>query len=165
EEDQILSRLRRGERIDHFETVRLAKGGRRLDVSLTVSPVRNRFGAIIGASKVARDISERKRAADVLSAEREWLKRTLESIGDAVIATDAEGRVAFLNPVAETLTGWNSAEASGRSCDEVFRIVNEHTRETVESPVTRVLRLGTVVGLANSTMLIARGGSEAPSHH
>jgi PAS domain S-box-containing protein len=162
EEHHILNQLRHGERIEHFETVRLAKGGRRLDVSLTVSPVRDRFGDIIGASKVARDISERKRAAEVLAAEREWLRRTLESIGDAVIATDAAGRVVFMNPVAERLTGWSTAKARGESCDEVFRIVNESSRQVVESPVGRVLRLGIVVGLANSTLLIAADGTELP---
>ncbi|HXK20681.1 MAG TPA: PAS domain S-box protein, partial [Polyangiaceae bacterium] len=162
EESRILERLRRGERIEHFETVRVAKGGRKLEVSLSVSPVRDRFGAIIGAAKVARDITERKRELAEIAAQREWLSRTLESIGDAVIATDANGLVVFLNPVAERLTGWAQADARGRSCDEIFRIVNENTREDVESPVTRVLRLGNVVGLANSTVLIAKGGSERP---
>ncbi|HTM44089.1 MAG TPA: PAS domain S-box protein [Polyangiaceae bacterium] len=162
EEIEILQRLRRGERIDHFETVRLAKDGRRIDVSLTVSPVRDSFGEIIGASKIARDISDRKRTAETIAAEREWLSRTLVSIGDGVIATDAEGRVAFLNPVAERLTGWTGADARGRLCDEVFHIISEQTRQVVESPVARVLRLGTVAGLANGTVLISKDGSERP---
>ena len=162
EEDRILERLSRGERIEHFETVRITKGGRRVDVSLTISPVRGRFGELIGASTVTRDISDRKRAAETIAREREWLDRTLQSIGDAVIATDAKGEVVFLNPVAEKLTGWTSAEASGHRSDEVFRIVNESTRETVESPVDRVLRTGAVVGLANSTVLIAADGTERP---
>jgi PAS domain S-box-containing protein len=162
EEAAILERLRRGERVDHFETVRLAKDGRRVDVSLTISPIRDRFGVVIGASKVARDITERKRAADALAAQREWLGRTLESIGDAVIATDADGRISFMNPVAERLTGWSSAAAHGRDSTEVFRIINEATRKPVESPVARVLREGTVVGLANSTILIAADGTERP---
>ncbi len=162
EERRILERLQRGERIEHFETVRVAKDGRRLEVSLTVSPVCDRFGSMIGASTVARDVSERKRAAAEIAAQREWLARTLESIGDAVIATDAQGCIAFMNPVAERLTGWAAADARGRSCDEVFRIVNHRTRETVESPVTRVLRHGAVVGLANDTVLIAADGSERP---
>ncbi len=162
EEIRILERIRRGERIDHFETVRLAKGGQRLELSLTISPVRGRFGELIGASKIARDISERRRAAEVLAAEREWLDRTLQSIGDAVIATDAHGKIVFLNPVAERLTGWTSADARGRSSGEVFRIVNEHTRAPVESPIDRVLRRGTVVGLANNTLLIAADGAERP---
>jgi PAS domain S-box-containing protein len=162
EERYILDRLQRGERIEHFETVRLTKDGRKIEVSLTVSPVRDRFGTIIGASKVARDISERKRAAAEIAAQREWLARTLESIGDAVIATDSQGRVVFLNPVAERLTGWSGADARGRRCEDVFQIINETTRERVEGPVARVLRLGIVVGLANGTLLVARDGSERP---
>ncbi|MGH7436477.1 MAG: PAS domain-containing protein, partial [Polyangiaceae bacterium] len=98
EETRILEHLRKGERIEHFETVRLAKGGRRIDISLTVSPVRGLLGEIIGASKVARDISERKRSQESIAAERERLHRTLQSIGDAVIATDGRGRVELLNP-------------------------------------------------------------------
>lgn len=85
---------------------------------------------------------------------------TLQSIGDAVIATDAEGRVTFLNPVAEALTGWPAAEAIGQPLDEVFRIIGEQSRQTVENPVTRVLREGTIVGLGNHTVLIARDGRE-----
>ena len=92
----------------------------------------------------------------------ERLRVTLASIGDAVIATDSHGRVAFMNPVAEALTGWRAAEASGRPLEEVFVIVHEETRRPVESPVVRVLREGTVVGLANHTALIARDGSERP---
>ncbi|MBM4289561.1 MAG: PAS domain S-box protein, partial [Deltaproteobacteria bacterium] len=84
----------------------------------------------------------------------------LSSIGDAVIATDAVGRVEFLNPVAEQLTGWKDEEARGRPLGEVFHIVNEETRELVENPVDRVLREGIVVGLANHTLLIARDGVE-----
>ena len=86
----------------------------------------------------------------------------LMSVGDGVIATDAEGRVEIVNPVAQTLTGWAIADARGRSLDEVFRIVNEETRQPVESPVARVLREGLVVGLANHTMLVARDGTERP---
>jgi PAS domain S-box-containing protein len=162
EETQILERLRRGERLEHFETLRVAKDGRRIEVSLTVSPVCDRFGNIIGASKIARDITEQKRRLAELAAQREWLGRTLESIGDAVIATDAEGRVVFLNGVAQRLTGWTQADARGKPCEEVFHIVGEDSRKPVESPVTRVLRDGTVVGLANSTVLIAVDGSEHP---
>ena len=87
---------------------------------------------------------------------------TLNSIGDAVVGTDAEGRVELLNPVAEALTGWTQAEARGRPIEEVFRIINEETREAVASPVERVLREGVVVGLANHTLLIARDGAERP---
>jgi PAS domain S-box-containing protein len=87
---------------------------------------------------------------------------TLASIGDAVIATDTQARVIFLNPTAETLTGWPLADAVGRPLAEVFRIVNEETRQPVEDPAARVLRSGAVVGLADQTALIARDGREAP---
>lgn len=87
---------------------------------------------------------------------------TLSSIGDAVIATDSQARVTFLNPVAEALTGWPPREATGRPLGEVFHIVSERTRHPVEDPVAKVLSLGTVVGLANRTLLLARDGGEVP---
>jgi PAS domain S-box-containing protein len=93
---------------------------------------------------------------------RQRLTAVLTSIGDAVIATDAQGRVAFLNPVAEILTGWGSDDARGKLLKDVFRIVAEDTHEEVENPVDRVLREGIVVGLANHTILIARDGTERP---
>jgi PAS domain S-box-containing protein len=115
--------------------------------------VREWFGASV-------DISARKTA----EAEREralsWWETTLRSIGDGVIATDARGTINFINPVAEALTGWTTAEAQGRGLAEVFPIVNDATRAPVESPVDRVLREGTVVGLANHTVLVHRSGLE-----
>ena len=90
----------------------------------------------------------------------QWLHTTLRSIGDAVIACDIEGKVSFMNPVAEHLTGWKEQEASSRLLNEIFPIFNEETRDPVENPVDKVLRLGTIVGLANHTFLIARDGRE-----
>ncbi len=104
----------------------------------------------------------RQRAERELAAEREELRITLASIGDAVISTDAEGRVKYLNPVAEALTGWTQAEALGRPLLDVFHIVNEFSREPAENPALRALRRGLVVGLANHTTLIARDGTERP---
>ncbi len=97
--------------------------------------------------------------ARVQRAEEE-LATTLRSIGDAVISTDAAGAVRFMNTIAEQLTGWNSREARGQPLDAVFRILNEGARVTVESPVTKVLREGTIVGLANHTVLLNRRGGE-----
>jgi PAS domain S-box-containing protein len=94
--------------------------------------------------------------------QRERLHVTLASIGDAVMATDSQGRVTFLNPVAAALTGWPAAEALGKDLTEVFRIINEFTRQVVENPLNKVIREGTVVGLANHTLLIARDGMERP---
>lgn len=157
---QILERIKRGERIDHYETVRQAKDGRLVNISLTVSPIHDEQGRIVGASKIARDITEQLRVRSELAEERERLHVTLNSIGDGVITTDNLGRVAYLNPVAEQLTGWNSAEAAGQPLQEVFKIINEDTRQTVENPATRVLREGIIVGLANHTLLITKEGYE-----
>jgi PAS domain S-box-containing protein len=104
----------------------------------------------------------RQHAEDALRKQSEWLRITLASIGDAVISTDAEGRVTFLNGVAEALTGWTQAEAMGRPLPDIFCIVNERTRQAVENPALRALREQTVVGLSNHTILIARDGTERP---
>ena len=110
-----------------------------------------------------RDLmEERRRATESLREERERYRVTLGSIGDAVIATDAEARVMFLNGEAERLTGWVRTEAASRPLNDVFRIVNESTRERVPCPVRKVLESGRVVGLANHTVLIARDGTERP---
>src|SRR4029077_7663614 len=105
-------------------------------------------------------LSERSRGQ--LHRPAAWLSTTLRSMGDAVIATDNEGRVTFLNRVAETLTGWARDEASGKPLEHIFRITNQITGEPVENPVTRVLREGIVVGLANHTKLTAKDGTIHP---
>ena len=91
-----------------------------------------------------------------------WLSTTLMSMGDALIATDAKGYVALMNPVAQSLTGWSQEEAAGRPLKDVFNIINEETGQEVENPATKVIREGVVVGLANHTMLIAKGGIQIP---
>ncbi|MDP1822218.1 MAG: response regulator [Archangium sp.] len=98
----------------------------------------------------------------VVRASEQDLATTLDSIGDGVISTDLEGAVRRMNPVAERLTGWSLADAKGRPLEQVFRIVNERTREVVESPAARVLREGLIIGLANHTALVARDGTERP---
>ena len=108
-------------------------------------------------------IGEAMRAAQARASERnEVLRITLASIGDAVITTGVDGRVTYLNGVAESLTGWTHRDAAGQPLDAVFRIVNEDTREPVESPVIRALREGVVVGLANHTVLLPKQGGECP---
>nr|WP_255520218.1 PAS domain S-box protein [Ramlibacter aurantiacus] len=112
--------------------------------------------------QLSHEISRRRAAEVSLMETKEWYRVTLESIGDAVIVTDPQGRVTFLNAVAEELTGWTRADAGGRHLDEVFVIVNDETREPVESPVTKVLRMGGIVGLANHTLLLRKDGHELP---
>ena len=117
-------------------------------------------GALQAVVIVFHDVTEQRKHDAELHVSREWLATALRSIGDAVITTDDRGRVRYLNPIAETLTGWGRAEAEGRALDEVFRIVDETDRKTTESPVARVLREGVIVGLANHTLLLRRDGTE-----
>ncbi len=97
-----------------------------------------------------------------LHAEKELAEVTLMSIGDAVIATDAQGKITLLNPVAEKLTGWSTDEAQGKPLEQVFHIINQETRQKVSNPVDQVLTEGIVVGLASHTVLISRDGDECP---
>src|SRR3954453_21516861 len=106
------------------------------------------------AQKPAGDSSDPKAAS--------WYQVTLAAIGDAVLTTDPDGLVTYMNPVAETLTGWSAAEAIGKPLEDVFCIVNEETRTPIEQPVRKVIDTGLVRGLANHTLLIARDGSEIP---
>ncbi len=106
-----------------------------------------------------RQVEEQRRE---LERNRNQLRVTLASIGDGVIATDVEARVTFLNPEAERLTGWRSDQAEGKPLEDVFAIVSEETRKQAENPALRSLREGTIVGLANHTVLLARDGVERP---
>jgi PAS domain S-box-containing protein len=162
EEDMILSKVRAGERVENLETVRITKDGRKVDISLSVSPIFDESGRVIGVAKVARDISEQKRLARALAAQQEYFRVTLSSIGDGVIASDEKGVVTFLNPAAEAMTGWPVEEALGNPLADVFRIFNEKTGQPVENPADLVMRSGNVVGLANHTVLVHRNGTERP---
>jgi len=110
---------------------------------------------------IQEDTNKQLRQANItLQISEEKLAVTLNSIGDAVMATDAEGYVTLLNPIAEQLTGWLQAEAAGRPVEEIFRIINEETRQPANIPVRESLAHGTIQGLANHTILVARDGSE-----
>jgi PAS domain S-box-containing protein len=161
---------------------RLRKNGSRFWANVVITALQDDGGNLRGFSKITRDLTERRQAeenarcllqeeaarraaeqyAQVVETQREQLRVTLTSIGDAVISTDAEGRVTLLNPVAETLTGWTNDDAVGQLLQSVLHIVNEVTRQTVENPVARVITTGRIVGLANHTVLIARDGTERP---
>jgi PAS domain S-box-containing protein len=107
-----------------------------------------------------QQLREVKLRSEESYAREQWLNTTIRSIGDAVIACSTDGKVNFMNLVAQQLTGWNEDEAKGKTLHEVFPIFNEETRAVVENPVDKVRRLGTVVGLANHTFLVARDGTE-----
>lgn len=120
--------------------------------------VRNRLHSVSRAYNAA--LEELGRRSDQLQESRQWFMTTLESIGDAVIACDNDGRIQFINVIAQNLTGWTSAEAIGQSLQDVFYIIHEETREIAENPVEKVRRLDHVIGLANHTALISRQGKE-----
>ncbi|MGH8613436.1 MAG: PAS domain S-box protein, partial [Gammaproteobacteria bacterium] len=109
-----------------------------------------------------RDITERRRADEALQKQSGWLRVTLASIGDAVMTTDTEGRITYLNAVAESLTGWKNDEATGQPLETVFRIINEQTRQPAANPAGRALKEGVIVGLANHSVLIRKDGTERP---
>ena len=163
---------------------RVRKDGSQFWANVVITALHDEAGSFVGYSKITRDLTERKQAeenarrlteeaaarrspvaeenARLIQEQRERLHVTLASIGDAVISTDAQGRVDYLNPVAEELVGWRSGEAAGKMLEDVFRIVSEQTRQPVENPVARVLKEGRTVGLANHMLLVARDGSERP---
>ena len=115
-----------------------------------------------GASGGGPDHDPAKRPQDAFQLRPEWCRVTLASIGDAVITTDTAGRITFLNAVAESLTGWTGAEATGDLLDRVFRVISEDGRRPIENPTVRALRDGTVVELARNSLLIAKDGTERP---
>jgi PAS domain S-box-containing protein len=114
--------------------------------------IKERDKALTDARSRGRELQQQK---DLLSV-------TLASIGDCVMVTDNIGRINFMNPVAEQVTGWTLEEARGRPTAEVFRILNEQSREPVDNPVEKVMKHGVIVGLANHTLLIRKDGSEVP---
>src|SRR6267154_2085040 len=131
-------------------SVRTTLAGTLLSISLLLLC----FGLLL------RELSERKKAQKALAKSEKWFSTTLASIGDAVIATDMNGAVTFMNSVAQGLTGWTHAEATGKSMDLVFDIVNKESRRPVENPVKKVFREGKVVGLADHTLLLSKDGKE-----
>ena len=131
-------------------------------VCLYVASVLAALTAILLAFYILREMNLRERHAQQIREREEWLRVTLTSLGDAVIAADKMGIVTFLNPVAEQLTGWTLPLAKGKRVEEVFPIFNEHTHQPVDNPVKKVLELGIVVGLANHTVLLHADGSSRP---
>jgi PAS domain S-box-containing protein len=133
QETTILERLRRGERIDHYETVRLHKNGTALDISLTISPLKDGAGRVVGASKVARDVTERKRAEQVLS-ERAKL---LDLSNDAIMVRDGDDRVTYLNKSASELYGFSREEAIGRVTHDLLQTKFPESLERITEQLHR----------------------------
>ena len=166
---------------DIYELTYIRKDGSRLPAVVSVTALRNDRGGILGYLLIGTDNTARKQVEaerqhllEIQEATNKQLQQTnatlqvseerfavtLNSIGDAVIATDAAARVTLLNPLAEKLTGWTQGEAAGRLVADIFHIVNKETRLSAVIPVTETLLHGTIQGLANHTVLIARDGRE-----
>lgn len=124
EETEILNRIRKGQRIEHFETIRQRKDGTLINVSLTVSPIKNERGEVIGASKIARDITRSKEAQEQLRRALEFDQTVMLSMGEGLYTVDSHGRVTFMNPAAERMLGWTNDEILGRRIHDVIH----HTR-------------------------------------
>jgi len=141
----------------HFECVHVCKDGSVFPVEVSTKvTIYNGHQIIIS---IFRDITQRKNAEAAVWLEKERAQVTLESIGDAVITTDIQANVEYLNPAAEFLTGWTNSEAKGQPLEKVFHIINEDSGQTVESPIVHCLKEGRIVGLTNHTVLINRTGS------
>jgi PAS domain S-box-containing protein len=176
--------LRRATADGRFEDEgwRVHKDGSQFWANVVITALRDEGGTLRGFAKVTRDLTQRRQAeestrrlvqeeaarkaaeeaAQEIERQREQLHVTLSSIGDAVIVTDHNGDVTFLNPAAAALTGWGLHEAAGQPLERVVPIINEDTRQAVENPVRRAFREKAVVGLANHTALVARDGREVP---
>jgi diguanylate cyclase (GGDEF)-like protein/PAS domain S-box-containing protein len=136
------------------------RDGQQLVVLDNARAVRDASGRITGYDGTIANITERKRAERAIFAEKERAQVTLQSIGDAVISTDAEGRIEYINPVAESLTAWTLAEARGQPIGAVLRLVNELTREPIENSLTGALGRSEHGGSADHAVLITRAGNE-----
>ena len=161
EEKQILVRLHRGERIRHYETIRLAKDGRRVDISLTVSPLFNQSGKVVGASKVARDITERKLAEQALRETAARLRALTETAVDGVILIDARGVVLMFNPACEKLFGYSADEVIGENVKmlmpQPYR--HEHDRYITNYRDTRDPK---IIGVGREVIGLRKDGSTFP---
>jgi diguanylate cyclase (GGDEF)-like protein/PAS domain S-box-containing protein len=149
----------RGE-VRNEEWVMRRKDGSMLVVVDNSRVIRDKHGRISGFEGTIADITERKKAETAVFQAKERAQVTLQSIGDAVITTDSEGRIDYMNPVAESLTGWENREAQTRHIYDVLSIVDESTREPIECPVMRCLREGQMLGLSQHTVLVNRSGKE-----
>ena len=135
---------------------------RQTSISIYLTTVLATLGLVVLAYFIIRQMNLRERHAREMRAREEWLRVTLTSIGDAVIATDQNGHVTFLNPVAEGLTGFSTAQAMGKHILEIFPIFHESTMAPVANPVARVIAEGRAMGLANHTVLRRVDGSLTP---
>lgn len=160
--ERVFARLEAEGFVKNFEYRLRRKDGSKIVVLENSRAIYDDDGNVIAHEGTITDITERKRAETRVFEEKERAEVTLQSIGDGVITTDAEGNVDYINPVAQDLIGWDMRSAKGTCVTEIMMIVNENTRATVENPVIRCLKDGRVVTLAENSVLVARNGEEVP---
>jgi len=145
---------------ESFEVEYRRKDGTTFMGETMLSAVRDEQRQLLGFIGIVRDVTERIEAQRALAESRERAQVTLESIGDAVITTDTQGVIQYLNPVAEAITEWRQEEAVGQALDEVFHVVNEFTDRPAKNPVTECLRLQRIIDVSDGTLLNSRSGRE-----
>jgi len=160
--ERVFARLEAEGVVKNFEYRLRCKDGSEIVVLENSRAITDDDGQIIAHEGTITDITDRKRAETRIFEEKERAQVTLQSIGDGVITTDADGNVDYINPVAQDLTGWDMRTARGVGVTEIMMIVNEHTRATVDNPVVQCLKEGRVVTLADNSILITRNGDEVP---
>jgi diguanylate cyclase (GGDEF)-like protein/PAS domain S-box-containing protein len=157
---EFMRRVESEGEIRNAEFCMRTRDGQQVVILENASAVRDAGDRITGYEGTIANITERKRAEQAMFAEKERAQVTLQSIGDAVISTDADGRIEYINPVAENLTAWTLAEARGRPISDVLNLVNEITREPIENPLVCALGRGETGPAADHSVLITRSGQE-----
>ncbi|NIV18839.1 MAG: EAL domain-containing protein [Woeseiaceae bacterium] len=160
--ERVFARLEAEGIVKNFEYRLRRKDGREIVVLENARAVYDDDGNIIAHEGTITDITDRKRAETRIFEEKERAQVTLQSIGDGVITTDADGLIDYINPVAQDLTGWDIRSAQGKPVTEIMTIINEHTRATVDNPVMRCLKEGRVITLEEHSILIAKNSDEVP---
>ena len=160
--ERVFARLEAEGVVKNFEYRLRRKDGTEIVVLENARAVRDDDGIIVAHEGTITDITDRKRAETRVFEEKERAQITLQSIGDGVITTDADGLVDYINPVAQDLTGWDMRNARNAPISEIMTIINEHTRATIENPVMRCLGSGRVITLEEHSILITKNGDEVP---
>ena len=160
--ERVFARLEAQGFVKNFEYRLRGKDGSEIVVLENARAVYDDDGEIVAHEGTITDITDRKHAETRVFEEKERAQVTLQSIGDGVVTTDADGKVDYINPVAQDLTGWDLRTARNSHITDIMTIINEHTRATVENPVVRCLKDGRIITLAQHSILINRNGDEIP---
>jgi two-component system sensor kinase FixL len=160
---EINQQVARGDRVDHYETVRVTKDGRRIDVSLSVSPIRDEFGAIVGAATIARDITLQKRDVQKLTESEARLRSVVDAAVDAIIVIDERGLIEAFNPGAERMFGYRGEEVFGRN---VNLLMPAPYRDEHDGYMGRYLATGVarIIGIGREVSAQRKDGSTFPVH-